>query len=235
MTTRLAVFDVDGTLTRTSQVDDACFMEAIRLEWGINGVSMDWGAYEHSTDNAIATEISRVHRGRDATEGELSTLRDRFAGLVREQAATAPALFERVGGVREMLAALPGHGWHRAIATGGWTPSAKLKLAQAAVPFHGIPAAFACDARPREEIIRIATERAERDAAKRFERVVYVGDGVWDARAARRLGIGFVGIAAGERAERLRESGAATVLPDFGDLAAFIAALDGAVIPATLA
>lgn len=235
MTAQLAVFDVDGTLTRTSQVDDACFMEAIRIEWGISGVSTDWGAYEHSTDNAIATEISRVHRGRDATERELADLRERFVGLVGEKAATEAALFERVGGVREMLAALPGHGWHRAIATGGWTPSAKLKLAKAAVPFLGISAAFACDARPREEIIRIATERAERDAAQRFERVVYVGDGVWDVRAARRLGIGFVGIAVGERAERLREAGAATVLPDFGDLTAFVVALNLAAIPATLA
>jgi phosphoglycolate phosphatase-like HAD superfamily hydrolase len=42
--------------------------------------------------------------------------------------------------------------------------------------------------------------------------VVYVGDGVWDARAARRLGYAFVGI--GDGAERLREEGASMVVGD---------------------
>ncbi|MCR4413741.1 MAG: hypothetical protein NUV77_15080, partial [Thermoguttaceae bacterium] len=45
---------------------------------------------------------------------------------------------------------------------------------------------------------------------------VYVGDGLWDLKAARRLGIGFLGVAANGTA-RLREAGAEAVVADFAD------------------
>jgi phosphoglycolate phosphatase-like HAD superfamily hydrolase len=48
-----------------------------------------------------------------------------------------------------------------------------------------------------------------------FSAVTYVGDGVWDIKAARNLGWGFIGIASGDGAEQLRRAGAAMVLPNF--------------------
>jgi phosphoglycolate phosphatase-like HAD superfamily hydrolase len=51
-----------------------------------------------------------------------------------------------------------------------------------------------------------------------FEKVVYVGDGIWDVRAAKPLGIGFLGLATDTKARRLLEEGALCVLPDFSDL-----------------
>ena len=58
-----------------------------------------------------------------------------------------------------------------------------------------------------------------------FDRLVYVGDGIWDVRAARRLGIGFVGIGEGDREIQLREEGAEIVLPDYEDRDAFVQAI----------
>lgn len=229
---RIAVFDVDGTLTLTSAVDDACYIRSVREEWGVPSMSTDWSAYEHSTDNAIAAELFRRHRGREASVHELAALRDRFAGLVRAEADRDPSLFRPVPGVESILLGLPRHGWSVAIATGGWTPSARCKLDRAGVPWRELPAAFACDARPREAIIRIAAQRAaERAGVAGFERIVYVGDGVWDVRACRTAGFPFVGVATGERAERLRREGAGAVLPDYADAAAFLAALDAAQAP----
>ena len=84
----------------------------------------------------------------------------------------------------------------------------------------GIPAAFACDAQPREEIITISMQRSA-EAHDRpvgsFAGAVYFGDGCWDLVASRCLGIGFIGVAEGSRAERLREEGARFVLPDLRD------------------
>ncbi len=226
---RIAIFDIDGTLARTSQIDDECYQEAIRLEWNVTGVSTDWSAYDHSTDNAIASQVSRVHRGRDATVAELAALRDRFVGLVRERDAS---LFTEVPGAAHLVSTLPDVDWSIAIATGGWSPSARCKLDRAGIPHAHVPAAFACDARPREAIIRIAAHRAaERAGVASFARVVYVGDGVWDARACKRLGIGFVGVAEGERAERLRAEGAAEILPDFTNLKRVRSALESARVP----
>jgi phosphoglycolate phosphatase-like HAD superfamily hydrolase len=51
---------------------------------------------------------------------------------------------------------------------------------------------------------------------------VYVGDGVWDARACRGVGIPFIGIGTGSRATRLAAEGAVCVFPDFSDADIFL-------------
>ena len=48
---------------------------------------------------------------------------------------------------------------------------------------------------------------------------VYVGDGVWDARAARALKIGFVGVRLDGREEHLRGAGAQRIVCDYADVA----------------
>lgn len=235
MTASLAIFDIDGTLTATSAVDDDCYRQAVLDEWGIPSMSTDWSTYEHSTDNAIAAELFRRHRGRDATAAELASLRDRFARLVGAAAARDPSLFREVPGAAAALAALPARGWQVAIATGGWTPSARCKLATAGIDIEAIPAAFACDARPREAIIRIAAHRAaERAGRVAFDRIVYLGDGLWDLRACRRTATPFVGVATGERAERLRGEGAGRVVGDYRDFGGLLKALADAAPPAPL-
>lgn len=229
---RLAIFDVDGTLTQTSEVDDECFRRAVREEWGVESMSTDWSEYPHSTDFAIAAEIHRRRFGREATSDVLDAVRARFAALVREEADRRPQRFQPVAGARELLPRLVSAGWRAAIATGGWTPSARCKLDRAGIPPESLPAAFACDARPREAIIRIAAHRACLEyRVERFERVVYVGDGIWDARACRSMGIPFVGIAEGERALRLRREGATIVLGDYRDAVAVLEALERASAP----
>ena len=115
-----------------------------------------------------------------------------------------------------------------AIATGGWRRSARFKLECAGIPHEGLGAAFADDAHPREEIIRIATERAASRSGAEIDalgRRLYVGDGLWDLKAAGSLGIDFLGIAEGDRASLLREAGAPCVLPDFSDLDEVMGAL----------
>jgi phosphoglycolate phosphatase-like HAD superfamily hydrolase len=226
---RLAIFDIDGTLTRTSAVDDACYRRAVLEEWGIADVSTDWGSYAHSTDNAIASEIHRRHRGRDATTAELASLRDRFVRLV--QAAPDDA-FQPTPGAAPLLDALAAAGWSVAIASGGWRPSAEHKLERAGRLGRGLPGAFGCDAWPRDAIVRIAAHRAlaARGTAT-WAKIVYVGDGVWDVRACRTGGFSFVGVGEGRRADALRREGASLVLADFQDLAAALAAIDAARAP----
>ena len=118
-----------------------------------------------------------------------------------------------------------------AIATGGWRTTARLKLKVAGVPDSEIPAAHADDAYPREEIIKRAFDRAAAVSEEAFERVVYVGDGRWDVIATDRMGIGFVGLAGGDRADVLRAAGAADVRPDYLDFPAFLSAVNRRATP----
>lgn len=227
----LAIFDLDGTLAQTSGVDDECWLRAVRLAWGVEGISTDWGSYRHSTDEGIAAEVMEVHRGRAATRRDLDELRESFADLIEREARERPERFMATPGAGELLRALPGKGWTPAIATGGWQRTALVKLRTAGVDVGGIAAAFADDAWPREEIIRIAASRAVAAnggpaPAGPIERIVYVGDGVWDVTAARARGYGFVGVAKEPRAGMLRRAGASTILPDLTDVARVIDALE---------
>jgi phosphoglycolate phosphatase-like HAD superfamily hydrolase len=55
--------------------------------------------------------------------------------------------------------------------------------------------------------------------------------GVWDVHAAQTLGIPFVGVGQGARAQRLRAAGASVVVADFTHIEATVAALEGAARP----
>ena len=94
-----------------------------------------------------------------------------------------------------------------------------------------LPMACAEDAESREDIVRLAWHKAEAQAGIAFQRVVSVGDAPWDVRTARSLGLPFVGIATGGLADRLRAEGAKTIVPDFSDAAAVLAALSSAASP----
>src|SRR5438067_2085791 len=58
-----------------------------------------------------------------------------------------------------------------------------------------------------------------------FACTVYVGDGVWDARACRSVGIPFIGIGTGSRATRLSAEGAVCVFADFSDTELFLSSV----------
>ena len=59
-----------------------------------------------------------------------------------------------------------------------------------------------------------------------FFGMAYVGDGERDARACRDMGIPFIGIGAGARAERLAAAGAVRVFRDLSESDLFLDAID---------
>lgn len=222
---KLVVFDIDGTLTRTDEVDEVCYVRAFEEELGWAGISTDWAAYPSCTDEAIALEVFARHGNRLPRDGEIERVRRRFLSLLEAALAEGPDLFTEIPGAGEALRRLRSDpGFRVALATGAWEASARLKLRAAGLEVEGIPLATSDDHPSREEIVRRAIARAEAGSGP-FESIVSVGDGVWDLRTARALGVGFVGIGSGERAERLRREGAERVIEDFQDWEAFVECL----------
>ena len=76
------------------------------------------------------------------------------------------------------------------------------------------------DAVAREDILRIAANRAAEKYAKQFARFTYIGDG--DSKAARELGWQFIGIGTVEQANRLRQTGVEIVVQDYRPTGAFL-------------
>jgi phosphoglycolate phosphatase-like HAD superfamily hydrolase len=227
---RLAVFDIDGTLTDTNTVDDECFLRAVSEVLDIDVALLDWSGAPHVTDSDLLRWFAEQHCGRSLQPGESDAVLDRFLTLLSAQLATAPERFRPVSGAPLVFDALRRANWRVALATGGWESSAQLKLRAIGLDPTTVPLASASDAMTRVAILELARDRAA-PHGETFSRIVSIGDGVWDVRAAADLRWPFVGIGTGDRVQRLRDAGATTILPDLMDVAALCTALDSATVP----
>jgi phosphoglycolate phosphatase-like HAD superfamily hydrolase len=215
------MFDIDGTLTETMKVDEECFVRSFKDVFGITGIDTDWSHYPHTTDSGIFHDVFKSRIGEIPTAPEVSRFRQYFVKLLAASSSQSP--FTSVVGANRVLSRLKHDGSHRvSIATGGWSDSARLKMASAGMCFDDHPTASADDALDRESIMKLSKERASERHGESFACTVYVGDGVWDARACRGLGIPFIGIGTGSRATQLCAEGAVRVFPDFSDPDVFL-------------
>lgn len=221
----LVVFDIDDTLTRSQAIDDAIYLKSLHEVFGLTGVNPDWSRYEHATDSGILREVFRTHLRRPPTADEVARFRAHFVAGIHAAALREP--FQEVSGAGRMLShlgTLPS--CRMALATGAFSDSARCKMRSAGMSYDAFAAASADDALPRTDIVQVAIDRARvLHAHHHLQHVVYVGDGIWDARACRQLELPFVGIAVGQRADLLRAEGAFVVFPDYNDLPAFAAAV----------
>jgi phosphoglycolate phosphatase-like HAD superfamily hydrolase len=208
------MFDVDGTLVDPA-VDTRCFLRALAEVCGFGEIDSDWSRYKNATDPGIFREVFRRHNGRAPTKSETSEFREHLFELFRSAARQCP--FPAIAGAPEMLARLKSDSDHGvAIATGCWSESARIKMASAGMNYDAFPAASADDAEARESILQIAVERGRRHYGG-VTHEVYIGDGVWDARACRAVGISFIGIGDAAQADKLDKEGAVATFGDFRD------------------
>jgi phosphoglycolate phosphatase-like HAD superfamily hydrolase len=222
---KLVIFDIDGTLTQSNDLDDAAFLRALSDVFGLPGVSDDWDGYTHVTDSCILREACQAGIGRAPQPDEIERFQQRFVELLAESARNAGGV-PQVAGAGAMLKRLRDSGAYAvAYAGGGWTASALFKIRSAGLP-DDIPCAFADEHESREKIMRLARARAEAAYSKLLPDIVYVGDAVWDMRSARRCGYAFVGVGAGPQAEVLRRAGAEWIVADYSDFGAFLAAVE---------
>jgi phosphoglycolate phosphatase-like HAD superfamily hydrolase len=217
----LVVFDVDGTLILSTGVDDECFARAIEAAWRISNISTQWDDYEHVTDTGIASELFQKHFGRNPARAEIEALQQEFVNQLAS--VLSDTSIPQTAGVSAVLLQLEQEQrWRAAIATGSWARAIDFKLQAAGLALGSLPMATSDDAFDRAEIIEVAVDRAkERYGQPSWGSIVYVGDGLWDLRAANNLGCGFVGIASGDKAERLLNEGAKHVLPDLSEITRF--------------
>ena len=221
----LAVFDIDGTLTRLYRGEDACFAAALESALGLADVDRDWTRYRNVTDTGIVHDLVQERWGRPATDHEIGAFRSVYCAAF--DAAVTPSDGTEVAGACAFVGELRGSpDWMVAIATGNFRRLAVQKLERGGLPCLDVPMATADDAPARADLIRLAVHRSSQHyGVATFDHVVSVGDAPWDLKTARELGMPFVavGTRCGDPA-----SGARMVL-DYSDRAAVLASLTTAV------
>ncbi|MGE0127195.1 MAG: HAD family hydrolase [Blastocatellales bacterium] len=230
---KLVIFDIDGTLTQTSRVDEICFARAFTDTHGVNVIADQWISCPHVSDSGVTQHLFQHHFGRDPHDHESSALKKRLVDLLEEHHGMDLSYFAEIPRAAQTFNQLvESRGWVKALATGCWQPSAEMKLRAASIRYEGVPGGFAEDGIARESIVGAAISRSrDHHRLENFDRIVSVGDGVWDVRTAARLGLAFVGVGGGARAETLREAGAKHVIPDFEDADRFFECLEEAEAP----
>ena len=205
----VALFDIDGTLTATNEIDRNCFLAAFLQEFGITEIDSDWLGYEQTTDRGITAEILR-RASRSDHEEALARHRRRFVELLR----TCAEHIRPIAGAAEFLERVRQAGWEVAIVTGAWSDSARVKLEAAGLGGRDV---VSCDRlAARADILRCALDG-------RHPAVLF-GDALWDLRAAQEVGIGFIGI--GDKTQRLVDAGARDVFTDYRDGKAILDAME---------
>jgi phosphoglycolate phosphatase-like HAD superfamily hydrolase len=230
---KLVIFDIDGTLTQTSHIDAICYTRAFADTHGLDVLAEHWSDCPHVSDSGVTRHLFQHYFGRDPSDHESGAIKQRLVDLLEESRRTDRSYFAEIPRAAETFNQLvESRGWSKAIATGCWQPSAEMKLRAASINYQGVPGGFAEDGIARELIVGAAISRSLNHYRRdNFDRIVSVGDGVWDVNTAARLGLAFIGVAGGARAETLREAGAKHVIPDFEDARRFFECLEEAEAP----
>jgi phosphoglycolate phosphatase-like HAD superfamily hydrolase len=180
------MFDIDGTLIESYDFDSECFIEAVKEVTGYD-IDTDWGRYKHVTDTGILREFfeeNSFDNENIVTENIKSVFLEKIQGRLERQSISeisgASNFIEKLKTLDNVIISF---------ATGGWYESAILKLQSAGIDISNIPIASSNDHYSRIEIMKIAEKRAAKWSTLSF---TYFGDGSWDLKACKELGVNFV-------------------------------------------
>ncbi len=188
------IFDIDDTLVHSGEIEATCFPRAVEAVLGPVRMRPHWGDYAYVTDRGILQGICADNDLPFNCEAEV---RAKFHTLLAKELARTPEKCRAMAGAADMVAHLRRQDdLCIGLATGGWAPTAHLKLGTAGVSVGHVAFASADDAMILTEIMRTCFARI----GAPIDHVVYVGDGAWDADACAALGWSFVAIGPALRA-----------------------------------
>lgn len=179
------MFDIDGTLVESYEMDSRCFIDAVKEVTGLS-INSDWSEYQHVTDSGILNEILFSEGYSDSKEIKFEVKQCFLKNL---EASIAVQPVKEILGAAVFLYLLQSmSNVTVSLATGGWRESATLKLESANIDYSSIPLASSDDHSSRMEIMRLAANRAGNNQYP----CTYFGDGVWDKEACDHLEYNFV-------------------------------------------
>jgi HAD superfamily hydrolase (TIGR01509 family) len=207
------LFDVDGTLVDTTFLHAVCWGEALRQQGHVITMADVHHAIGMSSEQLLADVLGdeRDHDEDDVLDEAHKTLYKQWWGRLSPLPGAADLL--RACAERKLDVVLASSAADDELAA----------LRSVLDADDAITAATSSDdadaGKPEPDILRAALDRS----GLAPERVVFVGDAVWDGQAAQRAGVTFIGLTCGGTpAEALRGAGAAEIWTDPADLLAHL-------------
>jgi phosphoglycolate phosphatase-like HAD superfamily hydrolase len=200
----MIVFDVDGTLIGGEATDWASFDAAFEE---VAGFALDEPFLQSIGEITAQAIVHQALAGLslDERRSKERQVRDGYLRRLIKAQHSDPSTFTACEGVHDLLCDLKEKGVSVAIATGDWRETILFKMQAAGIRFDEFPIVTSSDFYSRADIISASVARSGRKLAE----AIYVGDGLWDLRATKKLGIPFIGV--GLKSEKLIGAGASHI------------------------
>jgi len=221
----LLMFDIDGTLIHSHEDEVTCFELAINKVLGISGIDKNLHSYPHVSDSGILKECIYRALNRYPSAQEIEAVESVYLAHFTEKLAINP--IQPIQGAASFIEILQARSdVALAVATGSHQRAAKLKLSHVAPSLCEVPIATSTDSHVRTTIMQTALDAAKRTYEREsFDRIIYIGDGIWDIEAVKVLQWGFIGVASQHSRQQLQAFGAKCVIDDYLTQSEFLAFL----------
>lgn len=186
----LIIFDIDDTLTKSENQHQTAYVKTMQ-DFGIKNINHDWKNYLHHTDSYILKENYEANFKNEFNFDFIPSFEEKMNASILGLSKT-----EEIKGASKIVHFfMKETDYAICFATGSLLKPAITKLEQASINFVPELVEASNMLYSREEIVNSAIEKAKRYFnVDEFENIISVGDGIWDLKTARNLGIHFLGI-----------------------------------------
>lgn len=206
----LYIFDIDGTLTDSIPTYLKVITKVLS-DIGLKDIDTDYDNYLHHTDRyALEYNYERNFgkRAPDSLRFELDTL------LETELKKHNPV--GEIPGARELLLQFQDQKIPFAYGTGAFPKATAVKMNDAQIPFIPEVLATSITSVSRVGFVKEAIAKSKKFYNRDFNKIVAVGDGLWDLKAAQELNIDFLGVGLKNK-EVMQQQGCREWVEDFRD------------------
>ena len=229
MTTRLVLFDIDGTLLWTDGAGRRAIHRALIEVFGATGPADH--RFDGKTDPQIVRELMRDVGHDDAhIDARLQALFIRYVQCLREELRDPAHPSKPLPGVTDLLDALSRRSdVTLGLLTGNLVDGARAKLEAVGIdPDIFVVGAYGSDHELRPELPAIAQRRARARLGVDIagSDIVVIGDTPADLQCGRDIGVRAIGVATGRyTTDDLAAQGAVAVFADLSDTDAVVRAI----------
>ena len=215
--TKLVLFDIDGTLVKSSNGHRAAFSAAFKEVYGIE-TGIDVIQYSGMTDQQIIIETLKT-KGLNEEEIKskidlcMEKMVDAFSKMIDDDAIII------LPGVKELLEKLKNNNILTGLVTGNLEPIARGKMKKLGLDHYFKVGGFGNEHINRTELVKIAIKKVQDNFDFVVSDNVYLfGDAPQDMKAGSEAGIIPIGITTGIYSkEQLENAGASLVLNDLAN------------------